>query len=311
MILSITLNPSMDRRYMVDGFQKGEIFRTDEYQYTPGGKGINVAKVIKTLGGPIRATGFLGGRNGHYIEEQLNHMGIENEFIYIEGETRSCLAIISDDGSQTEILETGPFIKDNKIQEFYNYYESILDQSEIICASGSLPKGLPLDTYKELILRANKRGRKFILDTSGESLRLGIEAGPYLVKPNIEELKDIIGRSINSQEDVIKAAMEIMNQGVKVVIVSFGEEGSMVFKDPYLYKIKVPSRDIISPVGSGDAMIGGIALGLLKDYEFNYILKLGSACGTANAMESETGKIHVDNVKKIIDEVEIEKIKIN
>lgn len=96
---------------------------------------------------------------------------------------------------------------------------------------------------------------------------------------------------MNSQEDIIKAATKIIDQGVKIVIVSLGEEGSMVFKDDYLYRIKVPSRDIISPVGSGDAMIGGIALVLLKDYKFDYILKLGSACGTANAMESETGRL--------------------
>ena len=192
MILTITLNPSIDRRYNVKDFEKGKIFRTEDYQYTIGGKGINVSKVIKVLGQEVLATGFLGGNSGEYIIDGLNEMDIENNFVNISGQTRSCLAIISNDGSQTEILERGPLISEDEKNKFLTIYESLLDKVDIICASGSLPKGLDYNIYSDLIRIAKEKNKKFLLDTSGEALKQGIEAGPYLIKPNKEEFRTIL-----------------------------------------------------------------------------------------------------------------------
>lgn len=309
MILTITLNPSVDRRYTIDSFEKGQIFRTDDFQYTPGGKGINVTKVIKAFNEPVNATGFLGGRSGEYIRDQLDDMDINHNFISINGDTRSCLAILSDDGSQTEILESGPSVSSQKASKFYESYREMLKDSEIICVSGSLPKGLPADTYRDLIVMAKEEGKKFILDTSGEALKLGIEAGPFLVKPNKEELENLMGCKIESQEEISKAVGYIMENGVEIVVVSLGKSGSMVFYDGYYYKVIVPDVNVVNPVGSGDSMVAGLAVSLLRDYDIETILKIGAACGTANAMEAETGKVDMHNMKKIMSEIEIEKTK--
>ncbi|WP_454053599.1 1-phosphofructokinase [Clostridium sp. Marseille-Q7071] len=309
-MITITLNPSIDRRYNIERFEKGKVFRTNDLQYTPGGKGLNVAKIIKTLNEPVIATGFLGGRSGRYIEEKLDEMNIRHNFVSIDGETRSCLAIISDDGSQTEILESGPSISQTDMKRFYKLYEELIRQDEIICISGSMPKDVGIETYKNLIETANKEGKKILLDTSGEALKKGMEARPYLIKPNKEELENLIGNVISTEEDIIKAVSPILKEGINIVAVSLGREGCLVFNDNYMYRVRTPKVKAVNPVGSGDAMIAGFAVSLKRNYEFENMLKLAAACGTSNALEEETGRVDINNINRLIDDIVIEKIKL-
>lgn len=308
MTLTITLNPSIDRRYNLEEFEKGEIFRAKDVQYTAGGKGLNVTRVIKSFQESVMATGFLGGFSGDYILNELDSMGIAHNFISIEGETRSCLAIISDDGVQTEILESGPIISEKEKEKFLKLYRNIIKDHDIIIASGSLPRGLDVSIYKELIEIGKDMNKKFILDTSGEALKYGIEAAPYLVKPNKEELEKFMGVSINSEEDIINGANYILNKGVEIVVVSLGKDGSMIFYDNEIYRVKAPNIKAINPVGSGDSMVAGFAISLMRKYDFEHMLKFATACGTANAMELETGKVDSNNVDRIIEEIKIEKM---
>ncbi len=310
MLLTITLNPSIDRRYNARGFEKGKVFRTDDFQYTPGGKGINVSKVVKTLNEAVVATGFLGGRAGSFIKEKLDEMNIANDFVSIKGETRSCIAILSDDGSQTEILESGPLISQEDMKSFYNLYMTLIKDSEVICASGSLPRGLSIDTYKVLIDMAHEQDKHFILDTSGEALKKGIEAKPYLIKPNKEELENLIGNTVYSEGDIIKGVKAIIDKGISIVAVSLGKEGSLVFKDNYMYRLKIPKVNAVNPVGSGDSMIAGFGVSIKRNYELKDMLRLAAACGTANAMEEETGKVNINNFNRLMNEIVIEKIRL-
>lgn len=307
MILTITLNPSVDRRYNLIDFEKGNVHRTDQYEYTVGGKGLNVTKVIGNLNEEVFAIGLLGGHNGKFISEGLEKMNLGHQFINISDETRSCLAIISDDGSQTEILEKGPFIQRDEIEEFLLLYESLLDKVDIVCASGSIPNGLDDDIYYKLIQLANHKNKKFLLDSSGVPLKLGIEASPYLIKPNKEEIESYVGKKINSIDELINIGKSILKSGIGVIVVSLGEEGSLVLKDKDVFKVNVPNINALNPVGSGDAMIAGIAVALYRDWNFEDIIKLGAACGTANAMENETGKVDLNNVKTIMEKISIEK----
>ena len=309
MILTVTLNPSVDRRYTLNKFEKGNIYRTDNYQYTAGGKGLNVTKVINSLGADVLATGFLGGSIGDYIKKDLVKKGIDNDFVFIEEETRSCLAIISDAGCQTEILESGPLISKVEIENFYKKYNELLDTVDIVCASGSLPVGMDIDTYKNLINLAKRKGKKFLLDTSGDALKFGIEACPYLIKPNKEELEQLTGISILNQDKLIEAVKYLLNKHIEVVVISLGEEGALAFHHDNAYKINIPKVKVESSVGSGDSMIAGLAVGLQRRYDFKDILRLGAACGTANAMESETGKVDINNVNSILEKITIEEFK--
>lgn len=310
LILTITLNPSIDRRYYIKGFEKDKVVRAEDVQYTPGGKGLNVTKVIKKFSNSVMATGFIGGKSGSFIKEKLDELEINNKFIPISGETRSCLAIHSDDGSKTEILEKGPVISNKEILKFNDLYNELLEESEIICASGSLPQGLPIETYKDMISVAKAKNKKFILDTSGDALKTGIEASPFLVKPNKEELEKLAGHAITSNDEVIRASKYLLENDIEIIVVSLGKDGAIVFNRSYAYKINIPNIKAINSVGSGDSMIAGFAISLLEKYDFEYMLKLAAACGTANAMEEETGKVDVDNVKNIINEVSITKLKL-
>lgn len=310
MILTITLNPSVDRRYVVNGFEKGKVFRAEEVQYTPGGKGINVTKVIKSLGEPVMATGFLGGRSGEYIKDELDSMDIQHNFIGINGETRSCIAILSEDKSQTEVLEGGPNISEEEIENFFEMYSDVIRDCEIICASGSLPEGLGMDTYRKLIDIAKEHEKKFILDTSGEALKLGTKGAPFLVKPNKEELEKLVGHNISNEDEIAEGAKHLLDKGINIVVVSLGSQGAMAFSGDYAYKVKVPKVNAVNPVGSGDSMVAGFAVSILRKYDFETMLRLAAACGTANAMEKETGKVNIDNVKKIMRDIKIEKMRI-
>lgn len=308
MILTITLNPSIDRRYNVENFEKGNIYKTSNYQYTAGGKGLNVTRVIKSFNEDVLATGFLGGYSGRFIEENLNGIGINHVFIPIEGENRSCIAIISDDGSQTEILEKGPYISKKNFNNFLALYDRLLDGVDIICASGSLPDGIPIDTYKQLIKLAKDKGKRFILDSSGDALRYGVEASPYLIKPNKYELEKLTGISIADEKSIIKASNYLLDKNIEIVVISLGGQGSIVFYKGNMYRVRVPPIELVNSVGSGDSMIAGLAVGLNRNLSFEDMLKLGTACGTSNAMEHETGKVNHDNLSDIIGEIVIEKL---
>lgn len=309
LILTVSLNPSIGRRYNIKDFQLGKSFVATDIQYTAEGGGLNVMNVIKGFNVPVMVTGFLGGRNGDYIKKELDLMGIRQEFIPINEESRSSISIISENGISTKISERGPSISGNEVLAFYELYKEIIKEVDIICASGSLPHGLPPETYANLIIMAKEVGKKFFLDTSGEALKLGVDAKPFFVKPNREELEEIIGCKIQSEMELVQAGKYLAENDIEIVIISLGDEGSIAFHNGYIYRIRVPKIETINPAGSGDAMVGGFVASLYRDYDFEFALKVAAACGTANAMEKETGKVDMFNMKKIMKDVIITKSK--
>lgn len=308
MITTVTLNPAVDRSYRIDGFEKGKIFRCNNYRKTPGGKGLNVTRVIKDLGEAVTATGFLAGRNGSFISDKLDELKIEHSFIITKGETRDCIAILSSDKSQTEILESGPEISDAAFDDFLNEYNNIIKDSSVICASGSLPENLDVNTYFKLITIAKGYNKKFILDSSGEALKEGIKAKPYMIKPNKEELENIISRKINNEEELIQEAIKIHDIGVENVLISLGNEGALLVCSSGVFRTKLPKINAVNPVGSGDSMVAGFAAATCRGYSIQDILKYSCACGTANAMEIETGKVDINNINNLMGKIIVKKV---
>ncbi|MCG8485784.1 MAG: 1-phosphofructokinase [Clostridia bacterium] len=310
MIATITLNPSIDIKYVVDHFEKNGIFRAKEVEKTAGGKGLNVSKIIKILGEPVTALGLIGGKNGEFIEEEIEKIGIENYFTKIEGNTRNCIAILSNDNSQTEILENGPVVSQKGLSHFYEKYDEILERATIICGSGSLSQNIEDNIYKELIDKAKEKGVMFLLDTSGMPLKYGIEAAPFLIKPNKEELAFLTGRALETESDIIYAIRDLMKSRVQVIVVSLGSEGAVAAYKETLYRVKIPKIKTVNPVGSGDAMIGGFAVALNKGYNIEDMLIYGTACGISNAKQTKTGIIDTDDVKKFANQIIIEELSI-
>lgn len=308
MITTITLNAAIDKQYIIDNLEIGSVMRALKVNNTPGGKGINVSKVARILGEEVTATGFIGGDNGRYIEYSIEKLRIKSKMTKISDESRCCLAIIDKDFTQTEILEPGPMVKKEELEQFLKTYSEIIKNSDIVCASGSVPKGVPSDIYNTLINIANKENKKFILDSSGCYLSHGIEALPYLIKLNKDELGMLMGEALEYEADIIRYVKKLNKKGIKFVVISLGNQGSIAGAFNKIYKVSLPKINAINAVGSGDSMVAGFAVGLMRNYSVEKLIAFASACGSANAMEQSTGFVKIKNVNKIMKEIVIEEI---
>ena len=306
MILVVNLNASVDKRYEMINLNKGSVMRARTVENTPGGKGIHVANVATILDEECLVTGFLGGKTGEFIEERLKRYGIKSDFVKIKGETRECLAITTDDLIQTEILEPGPVIDEKEQVKFKEKFNELSESANIIVISGSVPQNIKVTFYRDLIEIANKKNKRVLLDTSGKLLDEGIKGKPYFIKPNRDEIEVLTGRKIQSTNDAINEIKNFQNEGIEFVVISLGEEGAVVGFNKKIYKVSVPKVNAINPVGSGDSYVAGIAIGLARNYDIKDVLKLASACGTANAMEKETGSVKKEVVDELINKIIIE-----
>ena len=307
MITTVTLNPAIDTRYFIEDFKEGRLFRAEKTIKSPGGKGLNVTKVLRQMGADVVATGIIGGKNGEWIQENLKKMDIKEEFYVSSAETRVCIAVLAKH-SETEILESGEELTDSDLRAFEKKLMELVEKSDVITMSGSLPKGMDAGYYQKLVELVNRKGKKVILDTSGKSLLEGVKGKPYLIKPNFDELEYVLGESIDGRDKIKKAVEKLKNLGAQNVLVSLGGEGAIYFGEEIL-KITIPKIKIHNTVGSGDSSVAGFAKGLDDGLELNEILKLSMACGMSNAQSMETGKVIPEDVKEFMENITIETLK--
>lgn len=308
MITTVTLNPAIDTRYFIEDFKEGRLFRAEKTIKSPGGKGLNVTKVLRQMGADVVATGIIGGKNGEWIQENLKKMDIKEEFYVSSAETRVCIAVLAKH-SETEILESGEELTDSDLRAFEKKLMELVEKSDVITMSGSLPKGMEAGYYQKLVELVNRKGKKVILDTSGKSLLEGVKGKPYLIKPNFDELEYVLGESIDGRDKIKKAVEKLKNLGAQNVLVSLGGEGAIYFGEEIL-KITIPKIKIHNTVGSGDSSVAGFAKGLDDGLELNEILKLSMACGMSNAQSMETGRVIPEDVKEFMENITVEVLKI-
>ena len=308
MITTVTLNPAIDTRYFIEDFKEGRLFRAEKTIKSPGGKGLNVTKVLRQMGADVVATGIIGGKNGEWIQENLKKMDIKEEFYVSSAETRVCIAVLAKH-SETEILESGEELTDSDLRAFEKKLMELVEKSDVITMSGSLPKGMDAGYYQKLVELVNRKGKKVILDTSGKSLLEGVKGKPYLIKPNFDELEYVLGESIDGRDKIKKAVEKLKNLGAQNVLVSLGGEGAIYFGEEIL-KITIPKIKIHNTVGSGDSSVAGFAMGLNDGLELNEVLKLSMACGMSNAQSMETGRVIPEDVKEFMENITIEVLKI-
>ena len=308
MITTITFNPSIDRMYRVSSMNIGEVQRVVSAKATAGGKGINVTKVCKILQEEPLAMGFLGGYNGEFIKEELRKLDIKNKFTKINQETRNCLNIITDDKVSTEFLEKGPILEDGDLEKFENDIKEVMKSTKILVASGSYCQNIPLDYYEKIGNLCRENNVKFILDTSGEALKVALKSKPYLIKPNSDEIKQLLNIDIESRDEVISAGKKLIEMGAENVCISLGKDGMIYLNAEEVYEAKVPKIEAVNTVGSGDSTIAGFSVGILRGYEIEELLKLSNACGISNALNIETGFVSLEEVEKYKDLVKVTKL---
>lgn len=306
MILTVTLNAAIDKRYVIENFREGEVNRVKECRYVPGGKGLNVSKTAVIAGERVVATGFVGGHAGAYIEEALEKYGVEHDFFHLSGESRTCINIWDEKKQlQTECLEPGAAVSPEEFRGFLERYQKQLPKADVIVLSGSVPKGLEESTYRRLIRLGKEAGKKVILDTSGRLLEEGIKEKPYLIKPNIDEIRMLTGSACKDLAEIGKAARALQEDGIEMVVVSLGKDGAVAATKKGIFRLTVPQIQAVNTVGCGDTMTAGFAVGISRELEPEEILKRAAAMSTASALREETGYFLREDMEDILKQISL------
>lgn len=303
MVITVTLNPAIDKTIYLEKLSINKVNRAKKVRYDIGGKGINVSKVLKELDVDSICTGFLGGVLEDEFKSQLDFKKIGYDFVSVEDGVRTNLKVIDETASSnTDINEPGPIIKKHELQAFLKKFTELCKRDDIVVLAGKVSDSLPSDIYKQLALIASKKGAKVIIDAEKGLLAEGIKAKPYAIKPNREELQSLVGSHLVNQADIIAAGKSIINQGVELVLISLGSEGSLLItKDNILHQ---PGFDVQvkSTVGAGDAMVAALVYGLLNRTSNEKTLALAHACGTATVTLEGTEACTWEDIKLYYDE---------
>jgi 1-phosphofructokinase/tagatose 6-phosphate kinase len=294
MIVTVTLNAAVDRTLSVPSFQIGQRHRASVGFTSAGGKGINIARALKRLGAPVVASGLAGGRTGTLIVEELTAEGILNDFVRIREESRTSTAVLDPtSNAYTEINEWGPDVQEDELEILRDKLAYLCQGAEFLVLAGSLPRGVEPGFYGELIREANRRGVATILDAEGEALRLGVEAEPHLVSPNMREAEALVGHEFSDSEDLAGGLDEIAELGARNVLITL-ETGcyALLREDRQDVRIRAdaPVVEAVSRVGAGDTLLAGFVAARLAGRPFEEAVRAGVGAGAASVLEAGPGR---------------------
>lgn len=257
MIVTLTLNPSVDRTVEVETLNRGEVMRARGVRVDPGGKGINVSRALAANNHATRAVVTLGGAEGEHLVALLRDTGIGIVPVRIRGAIRSNITVVEPDGTTTKLNEPGAELSADELAAVFAAVRDAVDSAEWLVASGSLPPGTPAGFYGDLVRQLDSSGTRVAVDTSGPALEAVLSAGPDLVKPNRDELAEVTGVQLSTVADVVEAACRLRDRGAHTVLASLGAEGAVLVDDDGALHGWTPKVPPISSVGAGDAMLAG------------------------------------------------------
>lgn len=308
-IITVTLNPAIDSTLYFNGFQIGQVNRVGRQIADPGGKGVNVAKVLKALGLEVSVTGFLGRENAAFFHRYFAEEQINDYFIESDGATRTNIKIVNEtDGKVTEINYAGLQCSARDLGELEAKLLNLAAPGNWVVLSGSLSQNAPVDSYARYIEKLQARGCKVLLDTSGPALQTGLRAKPYLVKPNINELRELTGSPLQAETEIWDAMDAILNAGVQQVVVSLGAKGALAASREQKLRVQPPRIEAKSTVGAGDAMVAGLIAGQAQGLSLEESIRLATAAAAASVAKAGTRAGSLDEVEKLQDQVIIEEI---
>lgn len=310
MIITVTLNASIDRTTKINNFSAGKINRIPQPIELAGGKGLNVSRALINFGyqDKVIATGFLGGIFGQRLKELLKEDQIKYDFYKIQNNTRCCLALIDEQNQQiTEINENGPYISQEELNSFFEKLEILCKTAKILVVSGSLPLSLPEDTYAKIINIGKKYGLLTILDAKEKVLKHGIGAEPYIIKPNRPEAEGVLDFELKNENDFIKG-IYFLSDYCKIACITLDKDGCIIGNKKEIYRVYNPEIKIVNTVGSGDSFLAGLIHAFLNDKDLGEMGKYGIASGSANAMTDRAGFFEIETFNKLISKIKYEKI---
>ena len=305
MIYTITFNPAVDLVIQVPNCQLGNLNRSIGEEYVAGGKGINMSIVLKRLGIDNIATGFLGGFSGKFIEEFLEKEGVNPQFISVEGTTRINIKVKGE--VETEINAAGPTVDAEKFQQLMNYFEDVLTEGDIVFLAGNAAPELDETSYVEIAKLCYARGVKLVLDTTKTSLLACLPYHPFMIKPNQQELEELFGVNIQTQEEIINYAFQLKGKGARNVLISCGGEGAfLVSETGQVFTSNIPEGTLVNSVGAGDSMLAGFMAKFIETNDYRKSLKQGAASGSATAFS--VGIATRELIEELIPQIEITEI---
>jgi len=310
MISTVTLNPALDVILELDDLKLNQYNEVNSAKIYAGGKGINVSKAVRACGRETIAIGFLGGGRGRMIEEELRKYGITTNFWHIENKTRSNTIIYDKKHHQHTLLsEKGPKITEYDLEMILSIFYRIMSQSKIVTLSGSTPPGVPVNIYATMIEIARERGVRAILNASGEQFAKGLEKKPFLAKPDIRKSNKVFDIEIDSLDNAVKAAKEIIERGAELSVVSLEQEKDVFATKNNLWFSESTHHQIVNLIGAGDALVAGLAVALSEDeYSIDEAIKFSMSCALASALSEEEEFDSREQVDRCMDCIKIKKI---
>ena len=306
------MNAAIDRTLTVPNFQRGQRHRASAGLTLAGGKGINIARALKRLGVPVVATGMAGGRTGTRIVEELTAEAILNDFVRIDGESRTSTAIVDPAGSSyTELNEWGPHVGPEELEMLLEKLTYLAQGADAVVFAGSLPRDVDEAFYEEAIRAINRQGVTTVLDSEGQPLRLGVQSEPYLVSPNQNEAEGLVGQEFNEDEDFILGLEAIAERGARNVLIT-QESGCFALlrqeRTTHRYRVRAPSIEPVSVVGSGDVLLAAFLAAYLKGESPENALRAAVATGTASTLEVGAGRFDQREADRLASAVEVSEL---
>jgi 1-phosphofructokinase/tagatose 6-phosphate kinase len=311
-IVTVTLNAAIDRTLTVPNFQRGQRHRASQGLTLAGGKGINIARALKRLEIPVVATGLAGGRTGTRIVEELTSEAILNDFVRISDESRTSTAVVDPTSStHTEINEWGPHVDPEELAFLLEKLHYLSRDAELVVFAGSLPRGVSEEFYAEAIRDLSRRHVQTVLDCEGESLRLGVEAEPFLVSPNQSEAEALVGQEFHEEEDFVLALGEIADMGARNVLIT-QESGCFALlreeRRAVRYRALAPRLEPVASVGSGDVLLAGFLAARLDGRNAEEALRNAVAAGAAATLEVGAGRFELREAGRLLPGVTVEEL---
>jgi len=305
MILTIDLNPVLEKTYYMEKLLPKVETEAEKAIYKSGGPGINCAQALNKFNLDAYSIGFLGGLSGKYIINNLRDQGINCNFIQIKDETKTSISLVENNMFLSKITEPSPRVTREELGSFYELYKHTISDCYIVCGLGSLPTGTPEEIYFDLITLSNSMNKTFLLEATWPELKYGIEAKPYMVKLNLHELENLTHLKLNFENEIIKAANYILEKGIELVVIDLNEKGSIVLNKDRGYRLELNNLpDKLLNTDSG-YMLAGYALGIDKDYDMEVTMKLGQAFRVAYGLAENINDIDMSDIKRIMGNITI------
>ncbi|GLQ97323.1 1-phosphofructokinase family hexose kinase [Dyella mobilis] len=308
MITVAGFNTAIDRFIQLGTLTPGEVHRVRTELVYPGGKGVHVAQTIAALGERVHLVGLVDAAHRNLICRRMSERGVLFHGVEIAGDLRHCLALQDDEGRITEILGQGPQLSPAECDALVRDFRRSVDESDLVILSGSLPRGFEPTAYAELSTYVKGHGQRCLVDASGAAMRHALEAQPFLIKPNRDEISELSGQPVTDLDGALQAVRDLMAQGVAMPVVTMGALGAMAGNASGIWHAELSLERVRNTVGSGDCLLGGIAVGIAREMSLEDTLRLGAACGAANAQGEETGFVQRRAVEALLPQVRVRRL---